>query len=103
MAKDMDRLQEAIFTDIHNERIRQERLRAEGRFKYTCADPQMAVGDKALALGEEYGEVCQAVLEEKDLSYDKHTTTNVRKELVQVAAVAVAWIEAIDKEEAERG
>src|SRR5258708_27176055 len=85
-----------IFRDILHERARQEHLQAKGRFKYTCADPRMAVGDKALALGEEFGEVCQAVLEEADLSYDKHPTMSVRKELVQIAAVAVAWVESID-------
>jgi NTP pyrophosphatase (non-canonical NTP hydrolase) len=39
-------------------------------------------------LGEEFGEVCQAWLE-GDLA-------NLRTELVQVAAVAVAWVEELD-------
>lgn len=42
-------------------------------------------------LGEEYGEVCKAVIEH--LSVD-----DVREELVQVAAVAVAAIEYIDRQ-----
>jgi NTP pyrophosphatase (non-canonical NTP hydrolase) len=41
-------------------------------------------------LGEEYGEVCKAVLEHGWLSAE------LRKELIQVAAVAVAWVEQID-------
>jgi NTP pyrophosphatase (non-canonical NTP hydrolase) len=43
----------------------------------------------ALILGEEVGEVNKAVLE---------SGIGVREELIQVAAVAVAWAEAIDRE-----
>ena len=39
-------------------------------------------------LGEEFGEVCQAWLE--------GDVANLRTELVQVAAVAVAWVEELD-------
>lgn len=42
----------------------------------------------AAVLGEEFGEVCQAWLE--------RDTAALRKELVQTAAVAVAWIEELD-------
>lgn len=42
----------------------------------------------AAVLGEEYGEVCEAWLE--------RDTASLREELVQVAAVAVAWIEELD-------
>jgi len=41
-----------------------------------------------LILGEEFGEACEAALMEVD--------TELRKELIQVAAVAVNWIESID-------
>lgn len=41
-------------------------------------------------LGEEFGEVCKAQLENGELSDE------LRTELVQVAAVAVAWVEQID-------
>lgn len=40
-------------------------------------------------LGEEFGEVSKAILE----------NSNIREELVQVAAVALQWIEMIDREE----
>lgn len=40
-------------------------------------------------LGEEVGEVSKAILE----------NSNIREELVQVAAVALQWIEMIDREE----
>ena len=39
-------------------------------------------------LGEEFGEVCKAYLESDN--------TSLREELIQVAAVAVRWIEAIE-------
>ena len=42
----------------------------------------------AAVLGEEFGEVCKAWLE-RDVS-------GLREELIQVAAVALAWIEEID-------
>ena len=41
-------------------------------------------------LGEEYGEVCRACLGNDDAG-------NLRDELVQVAAVAIAWLEAMGK------
>lgn len=47
-------------------------------------------------LGEEFGEVCKAQLENGELSDE------LREELVQVAAVAVAWMEQIDHLNAER-
>ena len=46
-------------------------------------------GTWGLILGEEVGESCEAALE-NDM---KH----LRRELVQVAAVAVAWIEGLDR------
>lgn len=42
----------------------------------------------AVVLGEEYGEVCRAILEGQG--------ANLREELIQVAAVAVAWVEQLD-------
>lgn len=86
-----------ILYQISLERDRQEALKSEGRFKFTCADPEMATGDKSMVLGEEYGEVCTAALEATGLSFDLHQP-HLRKELIQVAAVAVAWIEALDKD-----
>lgn len=41
-------------------------------------------------LGEEYGEACKAVLE--------HDTEGYRTELIQVAAVAMAMIESLDRQ-----
>lgn len=46
-------------------------------------------GTKLLVLAEEVGEVAEALLERQHISH-------LRTELVQVAAVCVAWIETID-------
>lgn len=87
-------LRDGILTDIAYERDRQEdigrRKREQGIGWTSCADPYMAGGDdrRSVVLGEEFGEVCKAVLEH---------TPNLRDELIQVAAVAVAWAEAIDR------
>ena len=41
-------------------------------------------------LGEEYGEACKAIIENNNCDY--------RKELVEIAAVAVAAIESLDRD-----
>jgi hypothetical protein len=93
-----------IFVDITTERRRQEKLKADGHFKYTCADLGMTTTEKVAVLGEEYGEVCKAALEVEKLAKrmsDIHNTSPwkydpLRQELIEVCAVAVAWLEAID-------
>lgn len=90
----------AVLRDVHRERRRQEQIgerkRAEGVDWRSCADPAMTGGDgtRYLVLGEEFGEVGNAVLEAgygNEASDDEH----LYEELVQVAAVAVAWAEAV--------
>lgn len=85
-----------VLGDITDERQHQENIgeakRAAGKDWRSCADPRMPGGDpmRYLVLGEEFGEVANAMLEGAG---DAH----LRAELVQVAAVAVAWVEAIDR------
>lgn len=97
-----------ILHDIAEERVHQERIgamkRAAGIDWRSCADPDMAGGDpmRYLVLGEEVGEVARALLERgfvpKHLvgEIDAIGDPDLRAELIQVAAVAVAWVEAID-------
>lgn len=47
-------------------------------------------------LGEEVGEAHQAALE-LEFGDSERPNTNLREELIQAAAVAVAWVEAIDR------
>ena len=52
-----------------------------------CSSANVPPIVKAAVLGEECGEVARAVLE--------RDTNNLRIELIQVAAVAVAWLESL--------
>jgi hypothetical protein len=59
--------------------------------------PESRPGAPWLAiLGEEYGEVCRASLGNPDAG-------DLKKELIQVAAVAIAWIEALQSLPAASG
>lgn len=72
---------------ILRERHRQETLRLAGKFDQTCASPAMESAAKLSVLLEEVGEVAHAINENDSLA--------LRTELVQVAAVAVAWLESL--------
>lgn len=78
---------------IRRERTRQDTLKAEGRFRYTLADkPGLDDGEKLACLAEELGEIGRALLGRRMLVSDGG---NIRKELLHLAALAVAWIEAL--------
>ena len=47
-------------------------------------------------LGEEYGEACQAALHDR---FGGHHAGELREEMVQVAAVALAIVECLDRDE----
>lgn len=70
---------------IAAERERQEELYADGILPAICSQPECPNELRLAALVEEVGEVGKAILEDGD----------VESELVQVAAVAVAWLEGI--------
>lgn len=55
---------------------------------------KLDVGRRLGILGEEFGEVCRAT------TYDNGDYDNLRKELIQTAAMAIAWVAAMDKEKA---
>lgn len=69
-----------IITEILNERVRQDE-----KFQVQNHDPDRW----AIIIGEEFGEVCQAILK-KDMP-------NYREELIQVAACCMAAIECLDR------
>lgn len=75
---------DAIYTDIASERDRQE-AKFPGR---TCAH-EIDNLLKLAILHEESGEVARALL-------DHESVKQLRAELIQVAAVCVAWVESID-------
>lgn len=76
---------------------RQQKLKREGRFKYTCADNEMNNGERLAVLVEEVGEVARALCELQQCN--PHDTEGLQKllhlktELVQVGAVCLAWLE----------
>ncbi len=87
---------EPIFDDIAAERKRQDNLRDMGKFAWTLADVEKFHPMAGTSpLGEEFGEVCRAVCE--------NDHTNLREELVQLAACCVAWIEGLDRVLGEYG
>ena len=73
-----------VLAEVGRERSRQEWLRTAGAIGPVDTD-----GERLAVLVEEVGEVARAMNDGKGL----------REELIQVAAVAVAWVEAIDTPE----
>lgn len=55
-------------------------------------------------LGEEFGETAQAILQAYEKANDSPATRQaiIRAELVQVAAVALAWLENMDRREVQQ-
>ena len=83
-------ISDRILEDLWDERERQEKLWS-GEHSWgrgSCASPDLPNEVKSTVLNEECGEVARAVLER---------SPNLRAELIQVAAVAVAWVTAFDE------
>lgn len=92
-----DKHREGVLSDVRGERMRQDELcsdyfnRQNGWRKFSESDSKLEY--KLAVLGEEVGEVSTAVLRSSDVDTD----VQLYDELVQVAAVAVAWAEAISQ------
>jgi NTP pyrophosphatase (non-canonical NTP hydrolase) len=100
---------EKILEEIDLERHRQDDLKASGKFLWTCADLGVSEDRKLSVLTEETGEVAKEIVD-YGISRDKyhlenlpfplyrdiHFLSRIRTELIQVAAVCVAWCESID-------
>jgi hypothetical protein len=98
----------SVLCDVERERDRQEALKRAGKFKWSCADSSIAAANhtatdalgnaaKFAVLGEEFGEVARHITEALIDGY-RYNNRELKKELIQVAAVCVAWVEAIDRE-----
>src|SRR5262245_60812069 len=74
--------------DAERERQREKWTRAHAWGFGDCSSPQVDMAVKVAVLSEEVGEVARAVL-------DCNMGSDLRRELVQVAAVAVAWLEGL--------
>lgn len=95
-----------IAEDIQRERARQDELKAAGKFRWTCADTAMLDSERLAVLMEEVGEVAREVTEAIGKTLGEQTVEasarkRIREELVQVAAVCVAWIEGLANEDRE--
>ena len=88
---------------VHNERVRQERLCSAGKFPWTCAALDVPDTHKLAPLGEEFGEVCEAQTEiligkfPNKFGDERQNLEHLREELTHLAAVSVAWIEALNQ------
>lgn len=98
---------------VYNERMRQKEMKAAGRFEFTCADDGLTNAEKLTVLTEEVGEVADEHLalltgglgrvarevltqDGRRLARDTLGTREaLLNEVTQVAAVAVAWMEAL--------
>lgn len=93
----LDKQQRALLA-ILQERARQDSLLRDGVFVWDYSDPKetgpIRDYERATALTEEVGEVAHAALEcwRRGGPQEK---ANLREELVQVAALALAWLEAL--------
>ena len=79
-----------LFTLIRRERVRQRVLVKAGLLQFDCADPAVDHVHKLAVLAEKFGEVARALR--------KWDGDNLREELIQVAAVAVAWLESCESQ-----
>jgi len=82
----------SVLACITRERTRQERKAVAGDFGWTCSDPGIPDFPKLAVLVEEVGEVGRAILGADGAVTDGG---DLRQELIQVAAVAVAWLESL--------
>jgi len=84
-----------VFERIAKERHRQNTLVAEGKLPWNCCTLSVDPNRKLRVLVEEVGEVAEAIdrLEAGDCWLNR---THLQDELVHVAAVAVAWLEALE-------
>jgi hypothetical protein len=82
----------AALADVVNERLRQDRKWGEQNHINLQWN---------IILGEEYGEVQKALVEDEFRGLSVASRSDeIREELVQTAAVALAWIECIDRRKA---
>jgi hypothetical protein len=93
--------QDRAIRAIRAERERQERLAAEGEIPFTCAHsvrPEdgelIRSSDRLAVLVEEVGEVSTAI--QGLWTGEPDAAKEMRKEIIQVAAVALAWLEGLE-------
>lgn len=100
----IDETTEMVLNDVARERNRQEELKRAGKFPWSCADTfnpdtktPITQAEKLVVLAEEFGEasgiICKLMANREEAK--GITMRELKKELIQIAAVAVAWAESI--------
>ena len=89
----------AVFEAVARERLRQKQLFYDGKILFNCDSPVVDSNRKLRVLVEEVGEVAQAIdcIEYTGGGNKYFQPGDLKTELVQVAAVAVAWLEQLEK------
>jgi NTP pyrophosphatase (non-canonical NTP hydrolase) len=87
--------------DAYKERVRQESLVAQKKISASCAGGKISAWDKLAVLMEEVGEVARELNESYATPNPSPRLRQIdggklRTELIQVAAVALAWAESLD-------
>lgn len=96
MHKYISQKQGAILDAILDERERQETLIHAGKFKYSCDSPQLTHLRKLSVLAEEFGEAAKEVNDMAEYGEEYQRRMKLRAELIQTAAVCIAWLESAD-------
>jgi hypothetical protein len=86
-----------ILERIWIERLRQKDLFRAGRIGFDCASPVVSDDRKLRALVEEVGEVAKEIDAAEFGDNKKQARLRMRTELIQVAAVAIAWLESLEE------
>lgn len=83
-----------VLSELTLAAVQAEALRAHMKHRMhggSILDPAMPREQKLAALGEEFGEVC------KELTYDQaESKLQLVTELIQVAAVALTWVQSLE-------
>jgi hypothetical protein len=99
-------LSKSILEKIWLERLRQKQLLREGKIFFACDSPVVSHDRKLRVLTEELGEVAGAIDQIEMLNPlrqpraemsepSARAKNNLRDELAQIAAVAIAWLESL--------
>jgi hypothetical protein len=95
VACDISESLERAFHAVQAERCRQLELYQDEKIPFTCDSDDIQLTSKLGVLMEEVGEVAREVNEADNSLRPDEALKRLRTELIQVAAVAVAWAESL--------
>lgn len=95
-------LNRSVLDRIWLERLRQQDLFRRKQLAFECSSPIVSHDRKLRVATEELGEVAEAIdrIEQSESKLSKaHSTDHLIVELTQLAAVTIAWLESLEKEQ----